>query len=57
MEKLDYHPKSIKKAIRYIKQDASKEQLMEIKEILDYAIATRVNKLDLDMKLRGEGGL
>jgi hypothetical protein len=56
MEKLDYHPKSIKKAIRYIKQDASKEQLMEIKEILDYAIAKRINKLNLDMKLReGEG--
>ncbi|MDQ0217498.1 hypothetical protein [Peribacillus cavernae] len=48
MEILDSHPKSIKKAIRYIKQDASKEQLIEIKKLLDYAIKTRIRNLEVD---------
>ncbi|WP_173799909.1 hypothetical protein [Domibacillus mangrovi] len=48
MEQLDTYPKSIKKAIRYIKQDASKEQLIEIKKMLNYAITRRINTLKLD---------
>ncbi|MGG4167714.1 LytR family transcriptional regulator [Rossellomorea vietnamensis] len=43
---LDEQPKSIKKAIRYIKQDASKEQLKEIRKLLDYAIYKRLKVLD-----------
>jgi hypothetical protein len=43
---LDEQPKSIKKAIRYIKQDASKEQLKEIRKLLDYAIYKRSKVLE-----------
>ncbi|WP_034765832.1 hypothetical protein [Rossellomorea vietnamensis] len=43
---LDEQPKSIKKVIRYIKQDASKEQLKEIRKLLDYAIYKRLKVLD-----------
>ncbi|MGG1629506.1 hypothetical protein [Rossellomorea sp. NRS-1567] len=45
MTQLDDQPKSIKKAIRYIKQDASKEQLEEIRKLLDYAIYKRMRVL------------
>jgi hypothetical protein len=38
MKELERFPKSIKKAIRYIKQDASKEQLEEIQKLIEYAI-------------------
>lgn len=41
MQDLDHYPKSIKKAIRYIKQEAKKEQLAEIKQILENAIKRR----------------
>ncbi|WP_216829050.1 hypothetical protein [Alkalihalobacterium elongatum] len=43
---IDHLPKSIKKAIRYIKQDASKEELIEIKRLVDYAIERRSLKVD-----------
>ncbi|MDE5413779.1 hypothetical protein [Alkalihalobacterium chitinilyticum] len=43
---IDHLPKSIKKAIRYIKQDASKEELNEIKRLVDYAIERRSLKLE-----------
>ena len=33
--------KSIKKAVRYIKQEAPKEQLEEIRKLIDYAIKRR----------------
>ncbi|RBP03138.1 hypothetical protein [Rossellomorea aquimaris] len=46
MIQLDEQLKSIKKAIRYIKQDASKEQLEEIRKLLDYAIYKRMRVLD-----------
>ncbi|WP_456277291.1 hypothetical protein [Bacillus sp. AK128] len=46
MENFDKYPKSIKKAIRYIKQDASKEQLEEIRKFIDYAIKKRSLTLD-----------
>ena len=38
MKNFDQYPKSIKKAVRYIKQDATKEQLEEIRKLIDYAI-------------------
>jgi hypothetical protein len=41
MKKLNEFPKSIKKAVRYIKQDASEEQLLEIKRLIDHAIKIR----------------
>jgi hypothetical protein len=41
MKKMDHFPKSIKKAVRYIKQEAPKEQLPEIKRLIDYAIKIR----------------
>lgn len=46
MENIDKYPKSIKKAIRYIKQDANKEELGEIKRLIEYAIQKRTIKLD-----------
>lgn len=39
--KIDQYPKSIKKAVRYIKQEAPKEQLEEIRKLIDYAIKRR----------------
>jgi hypothetical protein len=41
MKELDKFPKSIKKAIRYIKQDASKDQLLEVRKLFDQAIKVR----------------
>lgn len=41
MRDFDQYPKSIKKAYRYIKQDATKDQLIEIKKLLEYAIQKR----------------
>ncbi|MEH7156694.1 hypothetical protein [Neobacillus drentensis] len=43
---IDYFPKSIKKAVRYIKQEASKEQIVEIKKIIDSAIKIRHKRVD-----------
>ncbi|KIL49345.1 hypothetical protein [Jeotgalibacillus soli] len=48
MGNFDRHPKSIKKAIRYIKQDASKEQLIEIKKLVNQAIQRRIQSLELE---------
>lgn len=41
MEKFDQFPKVMKKLVRYIKQDASIEQLEQFKKVLDYAIEKR----------------
>lgn len=41
MGKIDKFPKSIKKTVRYIKQEATREQLEEIKRVIDYAIKRR----------------
>jgi hypothetical protein len=41
MKKLEQLPKSIKKAVRYIKQDAPMEQLEEIRKWIEYAIEKR----------------
>lgn len=46
MKNFDQYPKSIKKAVRYIKQDASKEQLEEIRKLIDYAIRKRSLNLE-----------
>ncbi|MBT2679835.1 hypothetical protein J7E38_12550 [Bacillus sp. ISL-35] len=46
MKEIDKFPKSVKKAVRYIKQDASKEQLEEIRKLIDYAIELRSVRLD-----------
>lgn len=41
MKNIDSFPKSIKKAVRYIKQDATKDQLVEIRKLIEYAIERR----------------
>lgn len=41
LKNFDQYPKSIKKAVRFIKQDATKEQLVEIKILIDNAIKIR----------------
>lgn len=46
MKEIDQYPKSITKAIRYIKQDAPREQLEEIKKLIDYAITRRISALE-----------
>lgn len=45
MNTIDHFPKSIKKAVRYIKQEATKEQLEEIQRLIEYAIKRRSLKL------------
>ncbi|WP_409290502.1 hypothetical protein [Peribacillus sp. SCS-37] len=45
MKELDKYPKSIAKAVRYIKQDAPAEQLEEIKNLINQAIWKRKLKL------------
>lgn len=46
VKSFDQYPKSIKKVVRYIKQDATREQLEDIKKLIDYAIKKR--KLNLE---------
>jgi hypothetical protein len=41
MNNFDSFPKSIKKTVRYIKQDATKDQLIEIRKLINYAIDRR----------------
>lgn len=41
MKEFDRFPKVMKKLVRYIKQDASLEQLEHFKKELDYAIEKR----------------
>jgi hypothetical protein len=41
MKEFDQLPKSIKKAIRYIQQDAPVEQLEEIQKLIERAIQKR----------------
>lgn len=42
---LEKYQKSIRKAVRFIKQEATKEQLEEIRKLIDYAIDKRSLKL------------
>lgn len=46
MNSIDNYPKSIKKAVRYIKQDAPKDQLEEIRRLIEHAINLRRMKVD-----------
>lgn len=46
MDNIDKFPKSLKKTVRYIKQEATREQLEEIRKIIDYAIQRRNVTLD-----------
>lgn len=46
MKDIDRYPKSIIKAIRYIKQDAPIEQLEEIKQLVEYALKRRTLTLE-----------
>ncbi|MEH7096692.1 hypothetical protein [Neobacillus vireti] len=46
MKNINQFPKSIVKAVRYIKQEAPKEKLQEIKYILESAINLRNKKFD-----------
>lgn|GEM_PF-1456523 len=41
MKEFDSYPKSLKKIVRYIKQDASLDQLNEIKKLIDGSIYKR----------------
>lgn len=51
MKKFDELPKSIKKTIRYINQDASFEQLVYLKQYLNKVIENR-ERMFLDDKLK-----
>ncbi|WP_196493704.1 hypothetical protein [Ornithinibacillus caprae] len=44
MKEFDQLPKSIKKAVRYIKQDAPKEKLELIQKVIENAIEYRAKK-------------
>ncbi|WP_372780541.1 hypothetical protein ACBZ92_06320 [Priestia aryabhattai] len=44
MEKFDRLPKSVKKTIRYINQDASSEELRRIEQLISLAIQQRKKK-------------
>jgi hypothetical protein len=44
MPKVDHYPKSLKKAIRYLKQEAPLEQLDEFKQSLERVIQLRTLK-------------
>lgn len=41
MKKDHHYPKCIKKAVRYIKQDAPRDQLVQLKKVIDNAIRIR----------------
>ncbi|MBT2721997.1 hypothetical protein ACE198_23345 [Neobacillus sp. KR4-4] len=43
---IDRFPKSIKKAVRYIKQEATKDQLEDIKRLIDNAIKQRHRRVN-----------
>ncbi|WP_168713763.1 hypothetical protein [Metabacillus indicus] len=45
MKSDEHFPKSIKKAIRYIRQDASLEQLKQIQKLLNSSISSRTMTL------------
>lgn len=46
MKNFDQYPKSIKKVVRYIKQEATKEQLEELGKLIEYAINKRTLTLE-----------
>jgi hypothetical protein len=44
LKHIDLFPKSIVKVVRYIKQEADKDQLEEIKKLIDDAIKIRLKR-------------
>ncbi|MDR6121886.1 hypothetical protein QFZ87_001483 [Bacillus sp. SLBN-46] len=46
MKDVNDFPKSVKKAVRYIKQEATKDQLYEIKRLIDSAIKLRHRRVN-----------
>lgn len=54
LKNIDLFPKSIVKAVRYIKQDADKDQLEEIKKLIEDAIKIRVKKANLVKEERND---
>ena len=46
MKNDNLYPKCIKKAVRFIKQDASRDQLAEIKKVIDTAIRARSKSMN-----------
>ncbi len=46
MRNIDHYPKTFKKTIRYIRQDATLEQLEGMKKILNYYIHSRRKELE-----------
>jgi hypothetical protein len=44
MPKIDHYPKSLKKAIRYLKQEAPLEQLDDFKQTIERVIQLRMLK-------------
>ncbi|WP_379675936.1 hypothetical protein [Fictibacillus phosphorivorans] len=50
MNNFDEYPKSIKKVVRYIKQDAPLDQLNELEIILSKTIQHRRNELKSKLK-------
>lgn len=45
MNQFDKLPKNVKKTVRYIKQDASYEQVLEMKKIINMVMNKRLNEL------------
>lgn len=45
MPKVDHYPKSLKKAIRYLKQEAPLEQLDDFKQTIERVIQLRMLKI------------
>ena len=45
MSQFDKLPKNVKKTVRYIKQDASYEQIIKVKQFLNMAIEQRIKEL------------
>lgn len=45
MSQFDKLPKTVKKTVRYIKQDASYEQVLEMKKIMNLVINKRLDEL------------
>ena len=54
MKHINDFPKSVKKAVRYIKQEATKVQLYEIKRLIDNAIKLRHQRVDYTRYEEGE---
>jgi hypothetical protein len=48
MPKVDHFPKSLKKAIRYLKQEAPLEQLDDFKQTIERVIQLRMLKTKQD---------